>query len=84
MMQVLDIHPRDLSALLSGLVDKQLLYQEGAGRGMVYFLVDAMLDDAIEELGATNNTQEISSGGLEQLLAIAEPVASKKKYPKRW
>ena len=46
MMSMLNIHPRDLSALLSGLVEKSLLHQEGSGRGTIYFLTEARLDDA--------------------------------------
>lgn len=45
MMSMLNIHPRDLSALFSGLVNKGLVYRGGKGRGTVYFLEDDMLDD---------------------------------------
>lgn len=50
MMTVMDIHPRDLTTLFSGLVEKGLIYQEGSGRGMVYFLLDARYDDNITHL----------------------------------
>ena len=49
MMQVLDIHPRDLSALFSGLVERMLLMQEGSGRGTVYFLREARFNDDVKE-----------------------------------
>ncbi|MCY4473390.1 MAG: putative DNA binding domain-containing protein, partial [Kistimonas sp.] len=45
MMSILDIHPRDLSALLASLVEKKLLYQEGSGRGTIYFTAQAMMKD---------------------------------------
>jgi predicted HTH transcriptional regulator len=50
MMQVLDIHPRDLSVLFSGLIERQLLFQEGSGRGTIYFLIQARWNDDIKEL----------------------------------
>ena len=78
MMQVLDIHPRDLTVLFSGLVEKKLMLQEGSGRGMVYFL----LFTSDEALGVSSGGLGISSGGLKNLAAIAEAVASKKKAPK--
>lgn len=88
MMSVLNIHPRDLSALLSSLVEKKLIYQEGNGRGTVYFLAEARLDDAYRELesGIIAKGPDLESGPLlssgpleDQLLAIAEPIASRKK-----
>lgn len=50
MMSILDIHPRDLSQLLSGLVEKGLMLRNGTGRGVVYFLPDAHLEDIFMEL----------------------------------
>lgn len=88
MMSVLNIHPRDLSALLASLVEKRLIYHEGAGRGTVYFLAEARLDDAYREMesGIIGKDPElrsgpsISSGPLsDNLVAIAEPIASRKK-----
>lgn len=38
MMSLLSLHPRDLSALFSRLVEKRLLHQDGKGRGTIYFL----------------------------------------------
>lgn len=73
-MSVIDIHPRDLSAILARLVEKNLLFQDGSGRGTVYFLEEARLNDAYEAFN--------SSGGLEALRSIAEPVSSTKKAPK--
>ncbi|WP_457809121.1 ATP-binding protein [Kushneria sp. EE4] len=55
MMAIIDVHPRDLSQLLSGLVDKGLMLRNGAGRGTVYFLPDAHLDDMITELMLDSN-----------------------------
>ena len=78
MMQVLDIHPRDLTALFSGLVEKGLILQEGSGRGTVYFLASA----PDEALGVSSGGLGLSSGGLADLEAIAVAVASKKKAPK--
>src|SRR5690606_16779175 len=49
MMSMLDIHPRDLSQLLSGLVDKGLLERDGSGRGTVYFLPGARAVDLLTE-----------------------------------
>lgn len=50
MMSILDIHPRDLSQLLAGLVEKRLMLRGGTGRGTVYFLPDAHLEDIFTEL----------------------------------
>lgn len=41
MMEIMNIHPRDLTTLFSGLVEKELVFQEGSGRGTVYFLSTA-------------------------------------------
>lgn len=97
MMEVLDIHPRDLSALFAGLVEKNLIYQEGSGRGTVYFLAEARLDYAYKALESTQKVElaalqptlgdssggsELSSGGLKDLSLVAEVVASKKRAPK--
>ncbi|MCG7932638.1 MAG: putative DNA binding domain-containing protein [Candidatus Thiodiazotropha lotti] len=85
MMSILDIHPRDLTALFSGLVEKGLLKQNGSGRGTVYFL-PATPAEAIDlgsgGLGASSGGLTRSSGGLDDLEAIASAVASKKKTPK--
>ena len=95
MMSVIDIHPRDLSAILARLVERHLLFQDGSGRGTVYFLEEARLDDAYEAFnssgglrGSSGGLPESSgglaqvSGGLEALRSIAEPVSSTKKAPK--
>jgi predicted HTH transcriptional regulator len=98
MMSVMDIHPRDLSALLSGLVEKRLIYQEGSGRATVYFLAKARLEDTYKEsvdgettqaldvssggLGVSSGDSAASSGGLDKLRSIAQSVSSKKKAPK--
>ena len=49
MMQIMDVHPRDLSALFAGLVEKNLLLQDGSGRGTVYFLDGARSKDDLRE-----------------------------------
>lgn len=72
MMSVMDIHPSDLTKLFASLIEKGLIYQEGTGRGTIYFLPDARLDDAIAEfeakgtraLGVGTGGSEASSGGL--------------------
>lgn len=51
MMSILDIHPRDLTTLFSGLVDKGLIERDGSGRGSVYFLPDARDRDLWRENG---------------------------------
>jgi len=95
MMSVIDIHPRDLSAIFARLVEKQLLFQEGSGRGTVYFLEEARLDDAYEAFHSSGGLKassggltessgglEQSSGGLDALKSIAKPVSSTKKAAK--
>jgi ATP-dependent DNA helicase RecG len=75
LMQVLAIHPKDLSTTFSGLVERGFLLQEGVGRGTIYFLVQARLNDDIKEISGDNyfdNSKEglnfsisaDSSGGL--------------------
>lgn len=67
MMSILDIHPRDLSTVFASLVEKNLIYQEGSGRGTIYFLGDARIDDAMLEFNAraTNKiTANPNTGGL--------------------
>ncbi len=93
MMSILDIHPRDLTQLLSGLVDKGLLGSDGSGRGKVYFLPGARVVDLVtESLDAESQAAkgpDLSSGPLaessgpwEELKAIAEPIAKRGKAPK--
>ncbi|MEW8459007.1 MAG: ATP-binding protein, partial [Candidatus Thiodiazotropha endolucinida] len=85
MMGILDIHPRDLTALFSGLVEKNLLKQNGSGRGTVYFLqatTDEAIDPSFGGLSGSSGGLPDSSGGLDELRAIADEVASKKKAPK--
>lgn len=78
MMEIMDIHPKDLTALFAGLVEKNLLDQDGSGRGTVYFLL-ADRDDALE---VSSGGLGVSSGGLVELEEIAAEVAGKKKAPK--
>ncbi len=69
MMSILDIHPRDLTTLFSGLVDKALIERDGSGRGSVYFLPDARDRDLSREIdgdGTSNPAApESRSGPLE-------------------
>ncbi len=78
MMQILDIHPKDLTALFSTLVEKNLLKHDGSGRGRVYFLSSA----PAEALGVSSGGLGVSSGGYANLEVIAREVSSKKKAPK--
>jgi predicted HTH transcriptional regulator len=98
MMTIMDIHPKDLTTLFSSLVEKEVIYQEGSGRGTIYFLSGARKVDVAElstfgvrsgglgvssgGLGVSSGGLKGSSGGLEDLQAIAAEVASKKKAPK--
>jgi ATP-dependent DNA helicase RecG len=80
MMEIMDIHPRDLTTLFAGLVEKGLLCQEGTGRGTVYFLAKVLgaitefiqrnpemaggLGDSSGGLGDSSGGLGDSSGGL--------------------
>lgn len=91
-MEIMDIHPKDLTALFSGLVDKGLIFQEGAGRGTVYFLSSAPekgLGAGTEGVDISSGGADVSSGGAdvsskdwEILKTIATPVAEKLKSPR--
>ena len=77
MISMLNIHPRDLSSLFSGLVEKGFLQQSGGGRGTIYFMPEArFMDDMAEHeealssligdgaaLGVSSGGSDISSGG---------------------
>lgn len=93
MMSMLDIHPRDLTQLLSGLVDKGLLESGGSGRGTVYFLPGARMIDLLTESEDDESAEpkgpDLSSGPLgersgpwEALQAIAAPIAQRRKAPR--
>jgi ATP-dependent DNA helicase RecG len=73
MMSILDIHPRDLSQLLAGLVEKGLMLRDGAGRGTVYFLPDAHLEDIFMELEMAEGDSGSSSGSSR---ASSEPLGA--------
>jgi ATP-dependent DNA helicase RecG len=91
LMEVLHIHPRDLSSLLASLVEKNLIYQEGSGRGTIYFLAQARSKDAVieamsslfEEKGPDLSSGSLESSGpfMDELRTIASPIAEKKKAP---
>ncbi|WP_194864922.1 ATP-binding protein [Alloalcanivorax profundimaris] len=93
MMSMLNIHPRDLTQLLSGMVDKELLERDGSGRGTVYFLRGArmldLLTESEEEGEEAPKGPDLSSGPLgersgpwQELKAIADPIAQRGKAPK--
>lgn len=95
MMSILDIHPRDLSALFGSLVERQLLLQEGSGRGTLYCLPSARVADLADEptssggLGVSPGGLGEAPGGLpanskysQQVIDIATPIANRKKVPK--
>ncbi|MBA2780686.1 ATP-binding protein [Billgrantia kenyensis] len=79
MMSILDIHPRDLSQLFAGLVDKRLMLRNGAGRGTVYFLPNAHLEDIFTELemaeGEADANSEPFEGSSEPLDVSSGPLA---------
>jgi hypothetical protein len=91
MMSILDIHPRDLSLVFSGLVEKSLIDQEGSGRGTIYFLAETRRDDAMLEFESlvsdTKGPEQRSgplaesSGCLERLRPLASNIAERKKAP---
>jgi ATP-dependent DNA helicase RecG len=94
MISMMDIHPHDLTKIFSGLTEKGLLNQEGAGRGTIYFRPEARYDDTwgvlnAGGLGETTGGLGVSTGGLgvrsggsEELHAIAAPIACKKRAPR--
>jgi predicted HTH transcriptional regulator len=88
MMAIINLHPRDLSAYFASLVEKNLMSQEGNGRGTVYFLPEARIIDAANQreaqkgLGVSFRGLGVSSGGYDALKNIAQPVASKKRAAK--
>lgn len=93
MMTVLDIHPRDLTKIFSGLVDSNLLESDGSGRGKVYFLPQARAKDILAENDNRDSTSphdpdlrsgpsDVRSGPLRILEEIAQPVAQRRKAPK--
>jgi len=99
MMSVMDIHPRDLSKLLASLTERNFLQHEGTGRGTIYFLaqarlndlLDTKLDDILEALGNSSGGLGDSSGGLDEssggfpaeLEKIAKPIAERKRAPRQ-
>ena len=98
MMQIMNIHPRDLSRIFSDLTEKGVLKQDGAGRGTVYFLPGARADDMLMEILGPNIDAEIpetsgvealtsggldlNSGGIEHLRELAQAISEKKRVPK--
>lgn len=98
MMQIMDIHPRDLSDMLGSLTEIGMLQSEGIGRGAIYFLHDARLDDIrlvfselsedqppkpkVIQQSVTSGGTSVTSGGNACLKEIAEPIASTKRSPR--
>ena len=80
MMSILGVHPRDLSALLAGLVEKQFLIHGGKGRGTIYFLPVAQENDTLLELGdfVSNMRGKLSSGGKTPSTGDKEPSSGDK------
>lgn len=96
LMDILNIHPRDLTATLAKLVSQKLLWQDGSGRGTVYFTAEARMNDAFQEFAASSASEmlrsggsdlssggkEVSSGGSGLLNSIAAPIANVKRASK--
>jgi len=86
MMEIMTIHPSDLSSIFSKLTEKGNLHHEGSGKGTIYFLADARLDDLMvesEEGAKSSEGLGDSSGGLsEQLYSLASRISSTKRAKK--
>lgn len=96
MMEIARSHPHGLTATLAKRVSQKPLWQDGAGRGTVYFTAQARMDDAFKEFIASNDDpsvssrgsdissggKEVSSGGSDILTSIAEPIANVKRASK--
>ncbi len=68
MMEIVDIHPRDLTSMFANLVEKNLIYQKGSGRGTIYFLSNLDHEDTKPFIDkAFEGGLGVSSGGLEEL-----------------
>ena len=65
-LTMLAIHPRDVSKVLSDLVERRLLIQEGKGRGTVYCLPSARIADMLLEKQGdfSSGDLKLSSGDL--------------------
>ncbi|MCF7971588.1 MAG: putative DNA binding domain-containing protein [Methylococcaceae bacterium] len=94
MMSILNIHPHDLTNLFANLVEKDLILQEGSGRGTVYFFRQTRWAEAIpgswmaaRDLDLNSGGSGVSSGGSELssggLVSLAESIAKKKRAPKQ-
>lgn len=66
MMEIMDVHPHDLTKYFSKLTEMGVLKQGGVGRGTVYFLPTTELEDIFKEVGHIFNrlSGSLSSGGL--------------------
>ncbi len=67
MMQILNIHPKDLSFLFRGLVDRKLLLQGDSGHGTIYRLPSVRKADFVGEWASAQTSYKdlaTSSGGL--------------------
>lgn len=75
-MSMLDIHPHDLTVLFAGLVEKELILQEGSGRGTIYFFPETRLaDTALDSLltgSHDSGGSEVSLKGSEVSLGSSE------------
>ena len=91
MMDILNIHPHDLTQLFATLTAAGLLQQSGVGRGTIYFLpeigrkddIDVMFGESSGPLEQRSGPLAPSSGPLDIMASIAAPATEKKKLPKK-
>lgn len=69
-MEIVDVHPHDLTKYFARLTELGFLQQDGVGRGTIYFLpLAAIIDEAEEIFGFSRRSSgglEESSGGLDE------------------
>ncbi len=89
MMSVMDIHPSDLTKLLVGLRKREFLIQEGTGKGTIYFLASSRHEDEVNDIldsltgpDVRQGGPDVSSGGLQELMVIANPIFTSKRASK--
>jgi predicted HTH transcriptional regulator len=75
MMSILDVHPKDLTSLFAGLVDKDLMRQSGSGRGTVYYLIEAGFKDFLTEVELLDSEDESDLINLEGLRVSSEGLS---------
>ena len=62
-MEIVDVHPHDLTKYFARLTELGFLQQDGVGRGTIYFLPQAAIIDEVEEIFGFSHR---SSGGLDE------------------